>query len=60
MSVDYLTLAGLVAVIAFLWNLHRDIGALDRRLSGITEQVAKLEGMLEGLRDAITAPANSR
>ena len=60
MSVDYLTLAGLVAVIAFLWNLHRDIRGLDQRLSGMTERVARLEGLLEGVRDVVTAPGNAR
>ena len=54
MTVDCITLAGIVAVIAFLWNLRRDVRALDRRITGIIVRVSKLEGLMEGLRDAIT------
>ena len=31
---DYATLAALLAIIAFLWSLHRDIGNLRDRISG--------------------------
>ena len=36
-----------VAVVGFLWSLHRDMNRLG-------ERVARLEGVVEGLRDAIT------
>ena len=48
MSVERVTLAGIVAIAAFLWSLHRDMHALG-------ERVARLEGLIEGLRDAVTA-----
>lgn len=41
---DYATLAALLAIIAFLWSLHRDIGTLrDRisRLEGAVDLLAK-------------------
>ena len=54
MNTDYLVLAAAIAILAFLWNLHRDMRSLDRDMRGLAERVAKLEGLLEGLRDAIT------
>ena len=54
MSTDYLILAAAIAILAFLWNLHRDMRSLDRDMRGLAERVAKLEGLLEGLCDAIT------
>ncbi len=45
--VDGLTLGAAVAIIAFLWSLHRDVRSL-------AERIAKVEGLIEGLRDAIT------
>jgi len=48
MSVEWVTLAGVVTIAAFLWSLHRDMRALG-------ERVARLEGLIEGLRDAVTA-----
>ena len=53
MNTDYLILAAAIAILAFLWNLHRD-------MRGIAERVAKLEGLLEGLRDAITGRNSPR
>ena len=48
---QYANLAGVVAVLAFLWNLHRDIvGLRDRmaRLEGdLRERLARLEGALD-------------
>ena len=35
----YVNLAGIVAVIAFLWSLHRD-------LANVRERLARLEGAL--------------
>ncbi len=35
------------AALGFLWTLHRD-------MRGLSERVAKVEGLLEGLRDSLT------
>ncbi len=45
---EYISIAGIAAALGLLWALHRDMGALSGRLS-------RLEGLLEGLRDAVTA-----
>ena len=50
MNTGYLVLVASIAILAFLWNLHRDMRSLDRDMRGLAERVAKLEG----LRDAIT------
>ena len=47
LNLDYLSLAGIVAILALLWNLHRDMLALSERLS-------RIEGLIDGLRSAIT------
>ena len=47
MELDHITLAGVVGIIAFLWTLHRDVRSL-------SDRVSRLEGLLEGLRDAVT------
>ena len=60
MSTDYLILAAAIAILAFLWNLHCDMRSLDRDMRGLAERVAKLEGLLEGLRDAITGRTTPR
>ncbi len=39
---DWITLAGIVTIIAFLWNLHRD-------LRGILDRVSRLEGTVDTL-----------
>ena len=41
-TLGYANLVGLVAVLAFLWGLHRDI-------SNVRERLARLEGMVEVL-----------
>lgn len=46
-NLDYLSLLGIVAILAFLWNLHRDMRTL-------SDRVSKLEGLIDGLRSAIT------
>ena len=44
-----------VAVIGFLWNLHRDIAGLHKgitglhdQFAGLRERMARLEGLVEG------------
>jgi len=46
-STDWITLAGIVGILAFLWKLSSDIGDL-------RERMARLEGLFEGFtsRDA--------
>ena len=39
---DWITLAGIVTIIAFLWNLHRD-------LRGLSDRVSRLEGTVDTL-----------
>ena len=53
MNTDQLILAAAIAILAFLWNLHRDLRSLDRDVRGPAERFAKLGGLLEGLRDAV-------
>ena len=43
---DWITLAGIVMIIAFLWNLHRD-------LRGISDRVSRLEGTVETLAQVL-------
>ena len=54
-SLQYANLAGVIAVQAFLWNLHRDIvGPRDRmaRLKGdLRERLARLEGAVDLLTE---------
>ena len=41
------TLAAAAVIIGFLWSLHRDIRAVDRRVGDLAERIAKLEGAVE-------------
>ena len=47
----------MIAVLGFLRSLHRDVRNLSDRVAGdmrgLSERVAKVEGLLEGLRDSI-------
>ena len=43
---DSVVVALMVAMLGCLWSLSRD-------MRGLSERVAKLEGLLEGLRDGI-------
>ncbi|MDE0698283.1 MAG: hypothetical protein OXH76_20890 [Boseongicola sp.] len=38
---DHLTLAGIVAILAFFWSVHRDIRSL-------SDCVSRIEGFLQG------------
>ena len=42
MNPDWITLAGIIAIIWFLWNLHRDVAEL-------RERMARMEGSMEVL-----------
>ena len=43
---DFLFLAGIVAILVLLWNLHGETRAL-------LDRVSRLEGSIKGLRSAI-------
>lgn len=43
-----------IAVLGFLWKLDRGVQALHRDMRGLSDRVAKVEGLLEGLRDVIS------
>ena len=45
-ATEYVLIGGVVAVLAFLWTLHRDMRSL-------SDRVSRLEGLLEDLRDAV-------
>ena len=45
------TIAVGVAIVGFLWSLHRDIRSLDRDLRAIGDRVARLEGTVNTLKD---------
>ena len=40
-----------VAVIGFLWNLHRDIAGLHRDIAGLHRDIAGLHGQFADLRE---------
>ena len=37
-----------IAILAFLWNLHRAIGLLGKDISDLRDRVSRIEGMLAG------------
>lgn len=45
---DYVMLGVGVAILGFLWNLHRDIVGLRDGMADLRERMAKLEGLVEG------------
>lgn len=47
-GLGWLNLAGLLAILAFLWNLSSDISELGERM-------ARIEGLIEGSRGALVA-----
>ena len=64
-----ITLAGIAAVLVFLWELTKDvsgvelrlsekIAAVDRRVSSLEERVAHVEGLLEGARTKVSDTDN--
>ena len=56
--VDYGSLLMLVAITGFLRSLHRDLRGLGRNLRSLSDGVARLESLIEGLRDSVTGRAN--
>ena len=53
-SASVAVMALLVGVLLFLWRLQGDVRGLDRDMRGLSDRIAKVEGLLEGLRDSIT------
>ncbi|MCZ0942767.1 MAG: hypothetical protein OXJ53_06915 [Gammaproteobacteria bacterium] len=47
---DIATLAVGLAILGFLWSLHRDMAGLHRDMAGLRERMAKLEGTVSGLQ----------
>ena len=47
-GLEWLNLASLLAILAFLWNLNSDISELGERM-------ARIEGLIEGSRGALVA-----
>ncbi len=55
-TVGYVNLAGIVAVIAFLWSLHRDMRAMDGRINDLARELSELRGEFRG-RFGLPLPA---
>jgi len=49
----------LIGVLGFLWRLQADVRGLDRDMRGLSDRVARVEGLLEGLRDSISGRTDS-
>ena len=47
-----INIVGFIGVFGFLWKLRSDVAAVDRRVSGVSERVAHIEGLLQGERNA--------
>ena len=46
-ALDFATLGVGIAILAFLWNLHRDFTTLQRDFASLRERIAKLEGAVD-------------
>ena len=44
----YVNLAGILAAIGFLWNLHRDMRAMDGRINDLAQEFSELRGEFRG------------
>ena len=47
-TLGYINLAGIVAVIAFLWSLHRDMRSMDGRINDLARELSELRGEFRG------------
>ena len=54
---DWMTLGGIVAILAFLWSLNRD---LRNEIAELRERMARLEGLFEGFVGRNKPPAEWR
>lgn len=41
-------IVSVVAIIGFLWSLHREIGGLRKEIADLRERVGRVEGLLQG------------
>ena len=41
------TLSAALVIVAFLWNLHHDLRAMDARIGKLAERIARLEGQVQ-------------
>ena len=46
---DWIVLAGVVVILAFPWKLQSDIRGLDRVMRGLSDRVARLEGLRDNV-----------
>ena len=44
------TIAVGIAILGFLWSLHRDIAGIHRDIGGLRERMSRIEGLIEGLK----------
>ena len=48
-----------VAILGFLWNLHRDLAGIHRGIGDLRERMARIEGLFEGFTRRETVPPPS-
>ena len=46
-TLDYVTIAVLLAVLGLQWNLHRDLSSVRSDLADVRERLARLEGAVD-------------
>lgn len=52
-TTEWITLAGIVAILMFLWNLHRDMRTLSDRVSRLEGRMSGMEGQMTGIQGQI-------
>ena len=58
MATDWITLAGIAGILAFLWKLSGDVR---KEIGELQERMARLEGLFEGFTNsANSSPRESR
>ena len=45
---DWIMIAGIVAILGFLYRIQDRVGALEQRMGRLAERVARIEGILTG------------
>ena len=53
MDSDWVMISVGVAILVFLWQLHRD-------MAGLRERMVRVEGMMEGMMDALVGKISSQ
>ena len=49
-------IVSVVAIIGFLWSLHREIGGLRKGMGDLRERMSRMEGLLQGLVGRLQEP----